>query len=484
MSCGCAICKLFRDGSRDDRLNSSSMLTLLSAGSNAQGQLGNSTIDDSHTFQPCSFTGLPPQTLPPDITNVINVTNGANHTLILLEATIDNVKSTEVWGCGDGRKGQLGPEYRRRCTNQESTTIFQKLTFTDAFDKLGLRGYAITAIGATWETSYLALTKPGKRDLIVSFGSNEFGDLGVGKDAGDKTVEKGPGIHIVNYSHIVIGGNAIRSAQTVTVERLRTGQRHVIASLKVVWPGKEPMQILVGWGAFRHGQLGGAPTSSKPFLASTRSSRSNRPDIPLEPTYHSRPTLVMSLAASSDFVIEYSLGIHHSIFLHACGRVSFRGSNRKNQTQGLDGLQNICDIKCTWNGSYMLTTDDPPLILSTGSNSHGQLGRAEGTQSLEVEGVPLKGGDTKVKVLACGSEHSLVCLAVDEQEDEVWGWGWNEHGNLGVGDTLDSPVPLKIWPPSQPLENIEVQPVRGVWGGTGSSWILCGTSDVVVEEQN
>lgn len=451
------------------------MLTLLSAGSNAQGQLGNSTVDDSHIFQTCSFAQTPPGTLPPGTTNVLDIANGSNHTLALLEArTADDANTTQVWGCGDGKKGQLGPHYRRCCQDQESTTVFQRLLFDEALDKLGLPDCVVTAIGATWETSYLALTRPRRHDVIVSFGSNEFGDLGIGKDAGDKSVEKGPGIHIVDFSHIIIGGNTIDSAQTVTVERLRTGQRHVIASLRIVWEGKEPMQVLVGWGACRRGQLGAVPAVPKPPKCSTKPKNIR---VPPQIAYYSRPTPIVSTAAPSDFVVEYSLGIHHSVFLHASGRLSFRGSNHKNQTQGLDGLQNVCDVKCTWNGTCVLTTENPCHILTMGSNSHSQLGRAEGAQSQEVQGVPLLEGNKKVKALACGSEHSLVCLTTNGQEDEVWGWGWNEHGNLGVGNTIDSLTPFRIWPPSHQPENVEIHPVRSIWGGTGSSWILCGAPD-------
>ncbi|KAF9441552.1 RCC1/BLIP-II [Macrolepiota fuliginosa MF-IS2] len=433
------------------------MLTLLSAGSNAQGQLGNTTIDDSHIFQACSFATASPGTLPVHATDVMDIVNGSNHTLVLLGVrTADGVGSTEVWGCGDGRKGQLGPDHRQRHTNQGSTTIFQRLMLDPAFDKLGLSGYVVSAISATWETSYLSLTRPGKHDVIVSFGSNEFGDLGVGRDAGDKLAEEGPGAHIVDFSRVIVDGNTIDSAQTVVVERLRAGQRHIIAALKVVWNGREPTQVLVGWGARRHGQLD-----------DTR--------VPPQPTYQSYPTLVMSTPTPSNFTIEYSLGIHHSVFLHASGRVSFRGSNRKNQVQGLDGLQMIRDIKCTWNGTYALTSDDPARIFATGSNSHGQLGRTEDTGIPEVKGVPPIEGNKGIKALACGSEHLLVCLTGDGINDEVWGCGWNEHGNLGLGNTIDSPVPLKIWPPSYRPENIEINPIRNIWGGTGSSWILCGT---------
>jgi alpha-tubulin suppressor-like RCC1 family protein len=26
-------------------------------------------------------------------------------------------------------------------------------------------------------------------------------------------------------------------------------------------------------------------------------------------------------------------------------------------------------------------------------------------------------------------------------DDELYGWGWNEHGNLGVGDKVNKDIP-------------------------------------------
>ncbi|KXN84992.1 Secretion-regulating guanine nucleotide exchange factor [Leucoagaricus sp. SymC.cos] len=445
------------------------MLDLLSAGSNAQGQLGNSTFDDSHIFQPCSFAGEPPRMLPSKTTRVIDVTNGANHTVVLLEVQkdADGAVLNEVWVCGDGKRGQLGPEFRQ----QDPLTVFQKLSPDSVFDKLGLKGYAVKSIAATWETTYLVAKKPGCDDKIVSFGSNEFGDLGIGRDAEDKALEKGSGVHVVDLSHLSVAGETFNTTKTVTVDKLRTGQRHVIVSLRMVCVDEKATQVLVGWGACRHGQLGEmTASSSPPGRPSIRSSRAKKSTMPSSPIYCSRPTLIWSSDTPSDFIIDFALGIHHSVFLHASGRVSVKGSDRKKQIQGLVTLQNVCEIKCSWNGTYMCTGDTPPRILSTGSNSHGQLGREEGASSLEVEGLPWKG--VSITVLACGSEHSLVCLSTDSRGDEVWGWGWNEHGNLGIGTTNDCPYPMKIWPPSNVPENLEVH-VRGIWGGNGSSWILC-----------
>ncbi|KAJ7360882.1 hypothetical protein DFH08DRAFT_360705 [Mycena albidolilacea] len=31
-------------------------------------------------------------------------------------------------------------------------------------------------------------------------------------------------------------------------------------------------------------------------------------------------------------------------------------------------------------------------------------------------------------------------------QTEVWDWGWNEHGDLGVGTTENVSIPVKIWP--------------------------------------
>ena len=431
------------------------MLSLLSAGSNARGQLGNTETDDSHVFRTCSFSDgiLPSQTM-----DVVDVSNGANHTLVLLKMQMagSGEPTTEVWGCGDGRVGQLGPKLRQ----QEPITVFHKLGLEDPSNKLFPERYTIKSIGATWETSYLVVERCGGHDVIISFGSNDFGDLGIGRDVGDEMIEKGTGFHIVDFSHISVAGKSIDSAKIVDVEALQTGQRHVIASLKVVWDEREPMQIIIGWGACRYGQLGDMMNLPNQSKAKTKNCAVSTP------TYCSRPILLYVSDSPSTFITDCSLGIHHSVFLHVSGRVLVKGSNRKGQIQGLENLQHIRDIKCTWNGTYVLTTDNPRRLLSTGSNSHGQLGRTENSSTLQVEVT-----HASIKALACGSEHSLIITA-SEKGDEVWGWGWNEHGNLGLGHTIDQSAPQKLWPCSDGRDDSGAC-VHGIWGGNGTSWIFC-----------
>jgi protein ATS1 len=133
------------------------------------------------------------------------------------------------------------------------------------------------------------------------------------------------------------------------------------------------------------------------------------------------------------------------------------------------------DVKCTWNGTYCIVQDGSGWsILSSGSNTHGQLGHVGSAERVEFPDT-VSTADTSVQI-ACGSEHVLALIRpVDEHPvaaiptSQVWGWGWNEHGNLGVGNTGDAKFPVRIWPLG--LDN--PVDVSGIWAGCGTSWIYC-----------
>jgi len=72
--------------------------------------------------------------------------------------------------------------------------------------------------------------------------------------------------------------------------------------------------------------------------------------------------------------------------------------------------------------------------------------------------------------IACGSEHTLVVLTPVGGRGEVWGWGWNEHGNIGTGDTSNVRTPKRLWPPPAGEIFVDDGPVV-VWAGCGTSWI-------------
>ncbi|KJA14927.1 hypothetical protein HYPSUDRAFT_92131 [Hypholoma sublateritium FD-334 SS-4] len=406
----------------------SSKNCLLSSGSNAQGQLGNGSLEDSHTFCPCAFTHSPPGSLPNGTSRVIDIATGANHTLLLLET---NEQRRELWGCGDGRKGQLGLHYRRTAS---STGLFRKLELALVATELG--DYCVKSISATWETSYAVLFCEGRKDVIISMGSDDYGDLGVG---GEKKIDSETDFHVIDFSHIS------SLSERLEVLGIYSGQRHTVLHLDSV-----SGPILVGWGTSRHGQLG--TLADKPF-AST-------PQI---------------ISIKSENISSLNLGLHHTVIRYNSGELLCLGSDRKHQLEVVLTLGTekrlALDIGCTWNGTYAVVRNEGVWsILSSGSNSHSQLGRKSGEITLAgAVAFPDNSvyGTSSLKVV-CGSEHVLVLEdASIPGSSRLWGWGWNEHGNLGVGHTDDVPTPIRLYPPVNPNATI-----LNVWGGLGTSWIF------------
>ena len=109
-------------------------------------------------------------------------------------------------------------------------------------------------------------------------------------------------------------------------------------------------------------------------------------------------------------------------------------------------------------------------LLSAGANARGQLGRDDSpVLPLAAARFP---DDVHVLNFACGSEHVLA-IVESQGMAEVWGWGWNEHGNLGIGSLSDVNVPVKIWPPATAAPGWRTGDAVSVWAGCGTSWISC-----------
>ncbi|KAG8732192.1 hypothetical protein FRC11_000078, partial [Ceratobasidium sp. 423] len=410
-------------------------MRLYAAGSNARGQLASADTEDQHQFSVCNFLSTSSSSeLPSGTTRVLDLVCGSNHTLLLLDRGSD----AELWGCGDSSRGQL--------LALGSTLVFQHLSFDPA--RYGLDGYKITGIAACWETSFVILTppstqssefkhSPAKSDVVISFGANDFGDRGgPARAAGDVTV--------VDFRDVSVPG--IVSAR---VRSIATGPHHVVFLLE---DKDEPISVVVGWGASRHGQLG---TSTPTLATSAPKSKSKRPTRPGPVQTIDKPTII---ATYEDRPVRLAAGSQHTLILHQSGKITKLGSSRRGQLEIPDRIFKAPYIGCTWSASFVASDDGQ--VEACGSSNHGQLGRGANS-SAEFAPVLLPGGASQ---LACGSEHALVVIG-----EEVWAWGWNEHGNLGVGHNEDSPKPVRVWPPTG-------DPIRGkvvrVWAGCGTSWIL------------
>ncbi|CEL54271.1 hypothetical protein RSOLAG1IB_06919 [Rhizoctonia solani AG-1 IB] len=423
-------------------------MRLYAAGSNARGQLGSADLEDQHHFSPSKFPFISYSSeLPIGTTRVLDLACGSNHTLLLLERG----SGAELWGCGDSSKGQL--------LSLGSTLVFQYLPFDPA--RYGLDGYEITGIAACWETSFVILTPPtitqsaelenfkAKSDVVVSFGANDFGDRGVPADAKDD-------VTIIDFRNVAIPGIV-----SPRVRDIATGPHHVVILLE---EQSKPISVVVGWGASRHGQLGtGASTLATP-APKPKSKKPSRPG----PTQMADKPVVIS--TDEERPIRLAAGSQHTLVLHQSGKITKLGSSRRGQLDIPERIFNNAYIGCTWNASFVAS--EGGQVEACGSSNHGQLGRVDNA-SAEFAPVPLPG---HVGQLACGSEHVLVTIG-----EGVWAWGWNEHGNLGVGHIEDARVPVRVWPPAD--DTIGGKVVR-IWAGYGTSWILVDSTDVDRGEQS
>ncbi|RDX50498.1 RCC1/BLIP-II [Lentinus brumalis] len=429
--------------------------SLFAAGSNARGQLATGDTEDAHHLLPCIFTGHAPGTLPNHIAAVEQVACGANHTLALLRS---NDGKTELWGCGDGSRGQLGPSYIAHTENgnDDACTVFRQLELPPQITGVGsLDGFTVRLIAAGWETSYVALSHPERSDVLLSMGANDFGNLGVGASGADRSNLR---IHAVDFSS-VLSTEETRSGATLRILSLSAGPHHTVVRCSCNFSDGSSRVFLTGWGAARHGQVG-------PIL-----NAGGRP-VPSTSTPHLIPV------DSPEDMTAIALGNQHTVCLRSSGHLHALGSNRKDQVSGVESLTAVTQVGCTWNGTYALLESGE--VIATGSNTHSQLGRGaeahERQHTLAAVRFPFALAPGQVSRLACGSEHVLCILDRSSEcvKPEVWGWGWNEHGNLGTGGTDDVKVPVKIWPPPPVHAATEeiVGDVVDVWAGCGTSFIL------------
>ncbi|KAI0714619.1 RCC1/BLIP-II [Earliella scabrosa] len=275
------------------------------------------------------------------------------------------------------------------------------------------------------------------------------------------------------------------------IESISSGPHHTIAHIRLFSRGGTSHTNVVGWGTSRHGQLGPLVTSP------------NRPA-----PFTTSPQLIPF--TSTEGISSIALGNQHTVFLRTSGHVSGLGSNRKSQLSGLDALSDVEHIGCTWNGTY--AAHRAGGVVAAGSNTHSQLGRGthERQGALAPVRFPFDLLPGQVAGMACGSEHVLCIIdgaasasssqANDSESREggeregatmrweVWGWGWNEHGNLGLGHTEDVVVPTRLWPPPVPPlaehadRTIALAPdADQKWGNAVKAWAGCGTSWILVE---
>ena len=92
----------------------------------------------------------------------------------------------------------------------------------------------------------------------------------------------------------------------------------------------------------------------------------------------------------------------------------------------------IREVRCGWFHTLLLT--DIGELYIAGKGDFGQQGTGNYSNSANFHLLL-----ANVDAFASGSEHILALCS-----GRAYAWGWNEHGNLGLGDSLNRPLPSYV----------------------------------------
>ncbi|XP_053576635.1 secretion-regulating guanine nucleotide exchange factor isoform X2 [Bombina bombina] len=188
---------------------------------------------------------------------------------------------------------------------------------------------------------------------------------------------------------------------------------------------------------------------------------------------------------------KVTAGSFHSVALMDSGELYVWGNNKYRQL-----LQNNLYIiephKITnhffsgerieniWSGwTHLVAQSGTGNIFTWGRANYGQIGRLIGVQDKKEQAIELDDGIcnkesieypacipclTGASQIACGSEHNLAVCG-----NELYSWGWNEHGMCGNGSEENVPIPTLVVIPHTPR-------VKLIGCGAGHSMVLCISS--------
>jgi len=311
-------------------------------------------------------------------------------------------------------------------------------------------GYAPPKEGVDSDAGPVILSETGD---VYSFGDGSSGQLGLGPASVMTTpylMDKMPrgGMYMVaaGYAHAVAvtesghiytwGNNAFGQLgfKNVSVDFTYPTQVHHLADTRITYVcagfahtiAVTDTGVVYGWGSNDKGQLG-----LDGFTATFS------------------PTIITGLVGKK--VTRVSCGYDSTVALTDKGHVYSFGNNHVGQlghgtTNVISGVQQITALADTtivqaeagW--SHMLALDDEGVAYCWGDNTLGQCGLGyKDSPVLEVTAIE-RIRDKGVFFLATGYFSNLVLT----DTGMVYGFGSNDHGQLGVYDKFDRDVPVAV----------------------------------------
>jgi len=157
--------------------------------------------------------------------------------------------------------------------------------------------------------------------------------------------------------------------------------------------------------------------------------------------------------AASDYVVapQIATGYYHTLALHTNGTVYSWGQNTKGQlgngsTIGrmapiiVSGLSGVKEVAAGIRSSYALKEDG--TLWAWGMNENGQLG--DGTTDNRSLPVQITGIDGSIAAMSSGVGYHMLAAT---DRGEVWAWGLNTSGELGLGSgdtSTQKNVPVRV----------------------------------------
>ncbi|KAJ9480268.1 hypothetical protein PHBOTO_003506 [Pseudozyma hubeiensis] len=480
---------------------------------------------------------------PPVGWSVVDVSSGANHTLALLESDAADRDASEqgarkeVWIAGTGSQGQLGTAHST--SNSKPLKVFARLNLKACLEACDDFSPSLSSqvsldprkIVCGWNCSYIVLAfgqadcvEHSQQDVLFSFGlhrDNTFGELGYQPKSPLNAA--GSNVHKVSFANALTAAGFDADVPFDIVD-VAAGLRHTAAVLSI-GPEVDHQRriILVGWGSARQGQIGRVPEQPLKHPGPSKRPGPATAAVVLEP----QVVFDWGMADKDHFRCKLRAGKDHTVALLQRSSkekdIELRSIGSNKQGQLLDAsvlshhkvsLEDIVDVTCNWNGTHCLVQrkGGEQVILSCGNNSRGQFGNA--TTTVRVEADRLASTDlttisqqtsststttpskTTLQKLVSGSEHSLLLVercspTIGTPSDEsnggpivdrqVWGWGWNEHGNLAQGphDEADRrrPTLLLDGTRSGAAQQQNAYTPLDIWAGCGTSFLLVESSD-------
>ena len=145
-------------------------------------------------------------------------------------------------------------------------------------------------------------------------------------------------------------------------------------------------------------------------------------------------------------VVAVAAGGHHTAAITDSGELWTWGSNGHGEV-GIDTTDRHAPVKVSVNGQKIVAVaagdfhtaaiTDSGELWTWGSNGHGEVGIDTTDRHAPVK-VSVNG--QKIVAVAAGDFHTAAIT----DSGELWTWGYNFYGQLGVGDTTNRHAPAKV----------------------------------------